>query len=153
MMTKNIVRGLAAGWIGAFVGNGLLGALYSSPWLTAVLYDPDLQSDLFISVTQRRNVAVSVAGLVFLGGLQGLAFAQLNPSLPGKRWFAKGLWWGLWLWALYWLFQEWFIYVTLLDEPLRLAVLELVVLLSGSLLEGLVIAWILVGRTGVGVSD
>ena len=41
----------------------------------------------------------------------------------------------------------------LLGEPLRLAALELVVLLSGSLLEGLVIAWILVGRTGVGVSD
>lgn len=150
MTRQNALRGLVAGWIGAFFGNGLLGALYSSPWLKAVLYDPDLQSELFIAVTQRRSVAASVAGLVFLGGLQGLAFAQLSPSLPGKRWFAKGLWWGLLLWGLYWLFQEWFIYITLLGEPLSLAALELVVLLSGSLLEGLVIAWMLIGRTGTG---
>ena len=51
--------------------------------------------------------------------------------------------WGLVLWALYWLPQEWFIYITLLREPLPLAGLELLILGLGSIVEGVIIAGIL----------
>jgi len=44
---------------------------------------------------------------------------------------------------MFWVFQEWFIYHTLLGEPLALNLLELAILLAGSLVEGLVIAFIL----------
>jgi hypothetical protein len=41
------------------------------------------------------------------------------------------------------LFQEWFIYVTLLHEPIALALVELAILLAGALIEGMAIAWLL----------
>lgn len=44
---------------------------------------------------------------------------------------------------MYWLFQEWFIYHTLLHEPILLNLLEPAILLVGSLVEGLIIAWFL----------
>lgn len=133
-------RAVIAGWVGGFCGNALLGAAFSSPWVQAVLYDPGLQSELFRNLTPQRNIPLSVAGLVFLSGVHGLLYARLAPSIPGRSRVAKGLWWGLALWATYWLAQEWFIYVTLLDEPVILALLELSILLAGSLVEGMVIA-------------
>jgi hypothetical protein len=45
---------------------------------------------------------------------------------------------------MYWLFQEWFIYNTLLGEPLILNLLELVILAVGSTVEGIVISFLLV---------
>lgn len=139
-------RAVIGGWIGGFVGNALLGAVFSTPWVKRVLYDPSLQSDVFISLTPQRDIAVSVIGLIVLSGIHGLLFAQLCSSIPGRSWIAKGLWWGLAIWATYWLFQEWFIYVTLLGEPLALAAIELAILLLGSLLEGLVVARIVTWR-------
>lgn len=136
---------LAAGWIGGFVGNALLGAAFSSPPVRALLYHPEWQSRLFIEITPQRDIAVSVIGLVVLSGLHGIAYKQLSPSLPGRTWLGKGLAWGVILWALYWLFQEWFIYVTLLKEPIALALVELAILLAGSMLEGLVIGRLLTG--------
>lgn len=50
------------------------------------------------------------------------------------------------IWAMYWLFQEWFVYVTLLQEPPILAGLELAILLLGSMLEGVVIAGVVATR-------
>jgi hypothetical protein len=44
---------------------------------------------------------------------------------------------------MFWLFQEWFIYHTLLGEPLILNLLELSILLLGSLVEGAIIAFFL----------
>lgn len=55
----------------------------------------------------------------------------------------KGLFWGFAIWAMYWLFQEWFIYHTLLREPVMLCALELSILLLGSLVEGVIISLIL----------
>lgn len=140
---ERLVWPLAAGWIGGFVGNALLGAAFSSPMVRAVLYHPDWQSRLFIEITPQRDIAVSVLGLIMLSGLHGVLYRQLAPSLPGRTWLGKGLAWGVVVWALYWLFQEWFIYVTLLKEPIALALVELVILLTGSLLEGIVIAGLL----------
>ena len=146
-LVERLLWPLAAGWIGGFLGNALLGAAFSSPPIRAVLYHPDWQSRLFIDITPQRDIAVSVIGLVVLSGLHGVLYRQLAPSIPGRTWVAKGLAWGVMLWALYWLFQEWFIYVTLLKEPIALALVELAILLAGSLLEGMVIAGLLSGTS------
>jgi hypothetical protein len=106
----------------------------------AVLYHPTWQSPLFLELTPQRDVALSVIGLIFLSGLHGALFARLEPSIPGHSWLGKGLFWGTTIWLTYWLFQEWFIYVTLLREPVLLALFELAILLGGSLVEGVVIA-------------
>ncbi len=148
MKFRLIPRAVMAGWLGGFAGNGLLGVIFSSAWIRQVLYDPTVQSQLFITLTTQRNIAVSVIGLIVLSGIHGLLFAVLRPSIPGNGWLRKGIWWGVAIWASYWLFQEWFIYITLLGEPISLAVFELAILFLGSLLEGVVISRLLVQREG-----
>jgi len=136
-------KAVVAGWVGGFVGNGVLGALFSIPPIKSILYDPALQSRLFIDITPRRDIPVSVAGLVILSAIHGWLFGLLRPSVPGSTWVTKGLFWGFAIWAMYWLLQEWFIYHTLLQEPLILNLLELVLLLGGSLIEGLIISFLI----------
>lgn len=145
-MKAGLGRALLAGWIGGIVANALLGLSFSNPWTRAILYNPVWQSRLFIEITPQRDIAISVLGLVVLSGVHGALFQQLSPAILGRAWLTKGLLFGAGIWATYWLFQEWFIYVTLLKEPLPLALLELAILLSGSLLQGVVIAWLLIGR-------
>ena len=132
-----------AGLLGGFVGNGVLGGLFSSSPVKAILYNPALQSQLFLDVTPQRNIPVSVAGLVILSIIHSWLFASLRPAIPGATSLRKGLFWGFAIWAMYWLFQEWFIYHTLLHEPLMLCALELGILLLGSLAEGVIISLIL----------
>ena len=134
---------IIAGLIGGFVGNGILGALFSTPPVRSLLYSPELQSELFRQVTPHRNISVSVAGLIMLSIVHAWLFAILFASIPGRTWLRKGLFWGVAIWAMYWVFQEWFIYHTLLDEPLLLCLLELLILLLGSLVEGVLISLIL----------
>jgi hypothetical protein len=143
-MTKNsAVKILVAGLTSGFIGNGVLGALFSSPPIQAILYNPVWQSQLFIELTPKRNIPVSVAGLVILSIVHAWLFSILMPAIPGKTWLKKGLFWGLTIWLMYWLFQEWFIYNTLLGEPLILNILELTILMLGSLVEGIIIAFFL----------
>ncbi len=143
MQQMRSIRALAAGLLGGFLGNGVLGALFSSPPIRSILYNPAWQSRLFIEVTPQRNIPISVAGLVALSAIHGWLFQVFRPAIPGQTWWRKGLFWGMTIWAMYWLFQEWFIYHTLLREPLLLNALELLILLSGSLVEGVVIAFVL----------
>jgi hypothetical protein len=131
------------GLLGGFAGNAVLGVLFSTPPIKSVLYDPRWQSQLFIDITPTRNIPLSVAGLVVLSVIHGWLFNVFMPSVPGQTWVRKGLFWGFTIWLMFWLFQEWFIYHTLLREPLLLNALELVILLLGSLVEGLVIAFLL----------
>ena len=150
-MTKNgAVKIVVAGLVGGFIGNGVLGALFSSPPIQAILYNPEWQSQLFIEITPKRNIPVSVAGLVILSTIHAWLFSVLMPSIPGKTWVKKGLFWGLAIWLMYWLFQEWFIYYTLLGEPLLLIALELTILMLGSLVEGIVIAFFLARKPSGG---
>ena len=143
-MTKNgTVKILVAGLLGGFLGNGVLGAIFSSPPIKAILYNPKWQSQLFIEITPKRNIPVSVAGLVILSIIHAWLFSVLRPSIPGKTWVRKGLFWGLAICLMYWLFQEWFIYHTLLGEPLFLNALELTILTLGSMVEAIVIAFFL----------
>lgn len=141
---KILVTGLVAGTI----GNGLLGVLFSSPPVRAVLYDPAWQSQLFIAVTPNRNIPVSVAGLIVLSVSHAWLFQVLKRAIPGRIWHLKGIFWGFSIWLLYWVFQEWFIYHTLLGEPLLLNLLELGILLTGSLAEGWLIAFFLARHDG-----
>lgn len=134
---------IVAGLVGGFIGNGVLGALFSAPLIKSILYNPTIQSQLFIDLTPNRNIPVSVTGLVLLSAIHGWLFAVLRPAIPGVNWIQKGLFWGFSIWAMYWLFQEWFIYHTLLQEPLLLNLFELVILLTGSVIEGLIISFIL----------
>ena len=152
MTNCDTVKILVAGLVGGFIGNGVLGALFSMPPIQSILYNPEWQSQLFIEITPQRNIPVSVAGLVILSIIHAWLFSVLMPSIPGKTWLKKGLFWGLTIWLMYWLFQEWFIYNTLLGEPLLLNVLELTILMVGSLVEGIIIACILV-RNPAGNSE
>lgn len=147
-MTKNgTVKILAAGLVGGFIGNGVMGAIFSSPPIQAILYNPKWQSHLFIEITPKRNIPVSVAGLVILSVIHAWLFSILMPSIPGRTWLKKGLFWGLAIWLMFWLFQEWFIYNTLLGEPLFLNALELTILILGSLVEAIVIAFFLARKS------
>ena len=137
------IKIILAGLLGGFVGNGILGVLFSSPPIKAILYNPSLQSELFREVTPQRNIPISVVGLVTLSIIHSWLFATLQPAIPGETPLRKGLFWGVAIWAMYWLFQEWFVYHTLLREPLLLCALELSILLLGSLVEGIIIALIL----------
>lgn len=148
-MTKNsVVKIVVAGLVGGFIGHGVLGALFSSPPIQSILYNPEWQSQLFIEITPKRNIPVSVAGLVILSVIHAWLFNILNAAIPGRTWLRKGLFWGLTIWLMYWLFQEWFIYNTLLGEPLLLNLLELSILLLGSSVEGIVIAFLLARTAG-----
>ena len=134
---------ILVGLVGGFVSNGILGAVFSLPFIKTILYNPAIQSQLFIEVTPVRNIPLSVAGLIVLSVFHAYFFAIFEPSIPGKTWQKKGLFWGFTIWAMFWLFQEWFIYHTLLGEPLILNTLELTILLTGSLVEGLIISFLL----------
>jgi len=142
-MKHNFGKIIIAGLLGGFLGNGVLGALFSLPAITSILYNPSLQSKLFIEITPLRNIPVSVGGLVVLSVIHSWLFSVFSPSIPGGSWIRKGIFWGLTIWLMFWVFQEWFIYHTLLAEPIVLNLLELVILLAGSLVEGLVIAFFL----------
>lgn len=141
-MTK-IVKIIFAGLFAGFVSEGILGILFVNPFVKSILYNPQIQSQLFIQITPLRNISVSVAGLVVLGIIHAWLFVVLAKAIPGETWFRKGLFWGLTIWLMYWVFQEWFIYHTLLGEPLILNFLELIILLIGSFVEGLIIAFVL----------
>lgn len=134
---------ILSGLLGGFLGNGVLGLLFSLPPVRSILYDPAIQSKLFIEITPQRNIPVSVAGLVVLSVIHSWLFALFLPSTPGGSWVKKGMFWGVVIWLMFWVFQEWFIYHTLLNEPIILNLLELVILLTGSLVEGLAISFIL----------
>lgn len=143
MRARTAARIVVAGLLGGLAGNGVLGALFTSPPIHALLYNPVLQSPLFLDITPRRDVPVSVAGLVVLSVFPAWLFAVLTPSIPARTRLGKGIFWGFAIWLTFWLPQEWFIYNTLLGEPLLLNVLELVILLLGSLVEGIVISYVL----------
>lgn len=134
------VKIVLAGLLGGFIGEGVMGGLFMSPPVQGILYDPELQSELFLSITPERDLFVSIAGMVVLSILHAWFFALFMPSMPGKSWLKKGVFWGFTIWLLYWVFQEWFVYHTLINEPLLLNLLELVILLLGSVVEGIVIA-------------
>lgn len=141
-MNKSL-RIIIAGLIGGFIGEGIMGGLFMSPPINSILYDPAIQSQLFIEITPDRDLFKSIAGMVILSIAHAWFYSLFIHSIPGSTWIKKGLFWGFTIWLMYWVFQEWFIYHTLLNEPILLNLLELTILLFGSLAEGVIIAWFL----------
>ena len=111
-----------------------------SPPINSILYNPEIQSQLFIEITPDRDLFKSITGMVVLSIAHAWFYSIFIQSIPGKTWIKKGLFWGFTIWLMFWVFQEWFIYHTLINEPLILNLLELVILLLGSIVEGLIIA-------------
>lgn len=142
-MKNRTVTIIYSGLLAGLISEGILGALFMSPPVQSVLYNPDLQSPLFLQVTLTRALFPSIAGIVVLSIAHSWLFHLFQPSVPGNTRIKKGMFWGFTIWLMYWVFQEWFIYHTLLQEPLLLNLLELTILLVGSLIEGLIISWFL----------
>ena len=139
---NKITKIIFAGLLGGFISEGILGVLFVNPFIKSILYNPNLQSQLFIEITPQRNLATSIVGIIVLSIIHAWLYSVLAKSIPGDTWQKKGLFWGLTVWLMYWVFQEWFIYHTLLGEPVILNALELAILLMGSFIEGLIIAFI-----------
>lgn len=139
-MKKNIFKIIYSGLIAGFISQGILGALFMSPPVQSILYNPEWQSKLFLEITPTRDLFSSIAGIVILSISHSWLFNIFKKSIPGETWFRKGLFWGFTIWLLYWVFQEWFIYHTLLQEPILLNLVELTILLLGSFVEGVIIS-------------
>jgi hypothetical protein len=139
-MNKKSVLIIVSGLVAGFVSEGVLGGLFMSSLIQKVLYNPDYQSEMFLKVTPTRDLIPSIVGIVILSIAHSWLFNLLQPSIPGKNWLQKGAFWGFTIWLMYWVFQEWFIYHTLLQEPILLCIVELTILLIGSIIEGLIIS-------------
>lgn len=140
------IRIIYSGLIAGFISELILGGLFMSSFIQRILYNPQVQSHLFIDVTPQRDLIPSITGIIFLSIIHSWLFSILQPSIPGKTQMAKGFYWGFFIWLLYWVFQEWFIYHTLLKEPLLLNLLELAILFLGSIAEGIVIALLIMHK-------
>ena len=71
----------------------------------------------------------------------------MAASIPEKNTNKKSLFWGLTVWLICWLFQDWFIYNTLLGEPFLSNVFERNILMLRSPEEGFVIAFFLARKS------
>lgn len=142
-MKNKSIKIVYSGLIAGFLSQGFLGGIFMSSLIQKILYNPNWQSKLFLEVTPTRDLFPSVAGVVVLSIVHSWLFNILQKSIPGNTWAKKGLFWGLTIWLMYWVFQEWFIYHTLLQEPILLTLVELTILLPGSFIEGLIISKIL----------
>jgi hypothetical protein len=139
-MRNKVFKIFYSGLIAGFVSEGFLGGIFMSSPIQKILYNPNWQSKLFLEVTPTRDLFPSVAGIIVLSIAHSWFFYIFQKSIPGNTWIKKGLFWGLTIWLMYWVFQEWFIYHTLLQEPILLTLVELTILLLGSIVEGLVIS-------------
>ena len=147
-MKNKAIKIIYSGLIAWFVSEGFLGGIFMSPAIQKILYNPNWQSKLFLEVTPTRDLFPSIAGIVVLSIAHSWLFTIFQKSIPGKTWINKGLFWGLTIWLMYWVFQEWFIYHTLLQEPILLTMVELTILLLGSFIEGIVISKFLYEKNG-----
>lgn len=138
-----LFRTILVGLVAGFVSQGVMGALFLNPWIQPLLYDPTWQSRLYREITPLRDLVPSIVGLVVWGVVPALLHRRLAPTTA--PWVA-GLATGAWIWALYWLPQEWFVYVTLLGEPLPLAGVELLLAAVGCAVQGLILGWGLKSR-------
>ena len=64
-MNKSL-RIIIAGLIGGFIGEGIMGGLFMSPPINSILYNPEIQSQLFIEITPDRDLFKSITGMVVL---------------------------------------------------------------------------------------
>ncbi len=82
MEAKTALRIIYTGLIAGVVSQGILGALFISPPVQNVLYNPEWQSDLFIEITPTRDLVKSILGLVFLSIAHSWLYHIFKPSIP-----------------------------------------------------------------------
>lgn len=99
-----------------------------------------LWDDAFNYEQAGRKVAVQFWLFLWMLGI-AVIFAIVKESIPGQGW-QKGLWLGLGVWLILWLFFEAFAPFNLLGEPFRLVLIELTMQLIATLLMGVTIAFI-----------
>lgn len=137
----DIIRIVLSGLAGGFFSEAFMGALFVSGPVQTILYNPSTQSQLYREITPTRDLPLSIVGIILLSIAHSWLYRIFFLAIPGRTWYTKGAFWGFTIWLLYWVFQEWFVYRTLLLEPLLLNAFELVILLCGSVIEGTVIAF------------
>lgn len=144
---KRQMRIWTTGILAGFISEAFMGLIFTSQAINGLLYDPKLQSEKFIEITSSREVSLptTIIGMILLSGIHSWLFSILQESIPGQTKLKQGLFFGLMIWLVYWLFQEWFVYHTMLGEPIILTLLELVILLIGSLIEGIIISFLISG--------
>lgn len=144
MNSKNsLFKKVFIGLIAGIVSQMIMGGLFMSPLVQSILYNPEFQSQLFLEITPQRDLLPSVLGLIIFSIVYGIIYPRVFSVLPGEKWWQKGLWFGFFIWLLYWVPQEWFIYRTLLHEPLWLNLFELTLCLIGTFAQGIVIAFLM----------
>ena len=150
-MPQNAIRIIGGGILGGLAGGLVMTFLYELPPIHALLFNPDLQSPLFLEAAPQRNMGASFAGLLVIGVVHAWLFSVVWESIPGSTWVKQGLFWGVAIWAVYWAFNEWFTFYAVLQQPLTLILLELPLLLLGACVEGLVIAFFIL-RLNLGLN-
>jgi hypothetical protein len=65
-MKNNTFKIIYSGLIAGFISQGFLGALFMSPSVQSILYNPEWQSKLFLEITPTRDLFSSIAGIVIL---------------------------------------------------------------------------------------
>lgn len=138
-----IITGIAGGiaWIA-----GML--IFFGP-AQAVLADPELQSEKFFSVMadpihpprMAEAFWILPAGLMVLGFIYGIVFTVIVRGVPGKSTTARGLAFGVIVWALAFTWFEFYLPWNVMREPAALVALELSCWLATMLLLGLTVSW------------
>lgn len=98
----------------------------------------------YMDTASQMNLPIAIIGLILLSTIHAVIFAFIGGALPGSTWLGRGIVFGVMIWLLFWLFQEWFAFHCLLGVRLSLNSFRLLVLLIGAIIEGVIISWIIV---------
>jgi hypothetical protein len=80
---NNTVKIIYSGLFAGFISEGILGAPFMSPPVQNILYNPDIQSKLFLDITPTRDFLPSIAGIVLLSIAHSWLFTIFQKSIPG----------------------------------------------------------------------
>lgn len=90
---QRIIKIILTGLIAGFISKGILGVFFTIPFIKSILYNPNIQSQLFIEITPHRDIPFSVAGLVVLSVIHAWLFVIFVSEIPGETWIKKGFFW------------------------------------------------------------
>ena len=145
MLTEknSLSRIFITGLIGTLAVNIILAIVFSSRLAELVLesaYETYIESNFPPS---------SIIGIALLSFVHAWLFNRFKPQLPGQNWLTKGLAWGVAIWVLiliheqYFLFQEWTVYDSFLDMGVLITSFTNTTMLVASLIEGTIISFFL----------
>jgi hypothetical protein len=120
-----------------------------APFVARITLNPRYQAPDFLAVLSQmvarppdkaHLVRFALFWVVLLGGIHGMVFSRLRPSLPGAATARKGLSFGILLWIFSYLFFEFLHPWGQFHEPMPLVLLELLMWLVVALAEGMTLA-------------